>query len=151
MDYIPRAALDKVQSKVHVDSLGASHSSEVPASISVPSLTINDLSFSLTASAPHIAISQGSLLPLPAKTPKRKLRRPSTASSAEEKGPRLPSSLSSKDILSSHMSVQEVETMARDANTTPPDEMSIQEMNRRAHAAVAGLRAEASRLAGAGA
>ena len=151
MDYIPRTALDKVQANVHVDNRGTTQSSEVPPSITVPSLTINDLSFSLTAGAPHIAISQASLLALPAKSPRQKLRRPSTASSAEEKSPQLPCSLSSRDLSTTTMGVQEGGPAPTHVDISPPDQMSLQEMNRRAHEAVAGLRAEASRLAGSGA
>ena len=47
--------------------------------------------------------------------------------------------------------LEDEDSMVSDGDAGSSDELSIQEMNRRAHAAMAGLRAEASRLAGAGA
>ena len=130
--------------------LGRSRSDEVSASASVRSL--KDLSYSLTATAPHITLSSAPRLPLPQKPQRGQPRRPSTASSAEDKFALLPSSSPGE----SPTPVSTISTDSREGERmglgteSPVSETSIQEMNRRAHAAVAGLRAEASKLAGAG-
>lgn len=120
----------------------------------VPALAINDISLSLAAAIPHITIPR---LPLPnnktAKS-KGKIRRPSTASSAEERSVRLPSSSSGSDHLSPMstpgVSYSDGLYQPEPSLSGPTERVSLEEMNRRAHAAVVNLRAEASRLSGAG-
>ncbi|THH29988.1 hypothetical protein EUX98_g4200 [Antrodiella citrinella] len=119
----------------------------------VPALAINDISLSLTSAVPHIAIPR---IPLPAKSTKGKIRRPSTASSVEERSPRLPSSYSSDHIstmptpgLGTWNTNSLVPPDADVSASLPIEKLSLDEMNRKANAAVAGLRAEASRLSGA--
>ncbi|KAI0360051.1 hypothetical protein OH77DRAFT_1394230, partial [Trametes cingulata] len=87
-------------------------------------------------------------------------RRPSTASSAEEKHNLLPPVQQMGDLSpsaysplsdSSGVGGQAWSPVSKHHHVSvsnPLDEASLQEMNRRAHAAVAGLRAEASRLSG---
>ncbi|KAH8100919.1 Fph type histidine kinase [Cristinia sonorae] len=119
-----------------------------------PPLTVNDLSLSLAPNAiPHISIPR---LAFPSRSPpKGKIRRPSTASSAEERSARLPSSSSNSSEHLSPMSTPglgmwntngNLPSEGDAVNPLPMEKLSLEEMNRKAHAAVAGLRAEASRL-----
>ncbi|CAL1716850.1 unnamed protein product [Somion occarium] len=113
---------------------------------SVPSLALNDITLPLASAVPHISIPRLSLGPKPSKP---KLRRPSTASSAEDKSILLPTSFVC-DQLSVGTSSDHYRTPSPEGESTSVNEKpSIEEVNRRAHAAVAGLRAEASRLASA--
>lgn len=141
-------------------STGPSTHSNLPRSdqpvTPTPSFAINDISLSLAASIPHISLPR---LPLPSRTSSQgKPRRPSTASSAEERSARLPSSSSTSSDHHSSASTPAISSWAPSslhADRPPPtgvfmEKMSLEEMNRRAHAAVAGLRAEASRLSAAG-
>lgn len=133
-----------------VSHIGRTRSNDVPPVASVPSL--KDVSFSLTTSAPHITLSPAPRLPLPQKSQRTQPRRPSTASSAEERFAILPASSpgeSPTPVSTTSTGSQEGERMSLGVEF-PMSDTSIQEMNRRAHAAVAGLRAEASKLAGAG-
>lgn len=133
-----------------VSHLGRPRLDDGPIAASVPSL--KDVSLSLTTSAPHITLSPAPRLPLPQKTQRGQPRRPSTASSAEERFAILPASSpgeSPTPVSTTSTGSQEGER-GRPGTESPMSETSIQEMNRRAHAAVAGLRAEASKLAGAG-
>ncbi|KAI0370374.1 hypothetical protein BV20DRAFT_944089, partial [Pilatotrama ljubarskyi] len=125
----------------------------------------DDLSRSLAEANPHTT-----LLPSLPHIPKSRhprhqsrkpTRRPSTASSAEEKHHLLPPVQQMGDLSPSTYSPFSDSSGAggqawssssnhqhNHSAPTPLNEASLQEMNRRANAAVAGLRAEASRLAG---
>ncbi|TCD67142.1 His Kinase A domain containing protein [Steccherinum ochraceum] len=114
----------------------------------VPSLAINDFSLSLATTVPHISLPR---IPLPNKTPsssKNKIRRPSTASSVEERSARLPSS--SNTSSPDHLTPSHTPGLDVGVDSLPMEKLSLEDMNRKAHAAMAGLRAEASRLSGAG-
>ncbi|PIL35743.1 hypothetical protein GSI_02473 [Ganoderma sinense ZZ0214-1] len=121
-----------------------------------PIQSTDDLPYSLAlANPPTILLSTISRLAPPSKTPRLK-RRPSTASSAKDKHDLLPPAPSPGDSSSTvHLSVVDVTGGNKVASSDPGDPRSapyedstLEEMNRKAHAAVAGLRAEASRLAG---
>ncbi|KAI0077875.1 hypothetical protein K474DRAFT_1706914 [Panus rudis PR-1116 ss-1] len=114
----------------------------------LPSLAINDISLSVASNLPHIAVPR---LSVGHRAPRSKLRRPSTASSAEERSILLPAG---GDPISpgSTVSSEDSRMPYLDSRRESPfitQKPSIEEVNRRAHEAVAGLRAEASRLAGA--
>ena len=128
---------------------------ESAPSINAPSLssTLGNVAFALSTTAPHIALSPAPRLPNPSNSFRGKPRRPSTASSAEEKYTRLPSSSSSPvDLSSTAISTPSLGSQDGDNGSSldGSERPSLHEVNRRAIEAVAGLRAEASRLAGAG-
>lgn len=116
--------------------------------LSVPSLALNDISLPLASAVPHIPIPR---LSLNSKPSRPKFRRPSTASSAEEKTVLLPSS-SFGDQISPGSSPKQPSMLTTEADSRPVnnERPSIEELNRRAHATITGLREEASRLSGAG-
>ena len=123
------------------------HPRTEPGSLAVPSLALNDISLPLATAVPSLPLPR---LSLNAKPGRPKYRRPSTASSAEDKSVLLPSS-SIGDQISPGSSPKQLSMLTPESdrlyvNAKP----SIEEINRRAHAAVAGLRAEVSRLSGAG-
>lgn len=129
----------------------------VPELPPVPST--DDLPYSLAVTTPPtILLSTISRLAPPLKTPRFK-RRPSTASSAKDKHDLLPPAPSPGDSSTSvHLSVVDgiVGNKVALSDSNEPrsatyEDSTLDEMNRKAHAAVAGLRAEASRLAGVGA
>ena len=115
-------------------------------------------SLSLT-NHPTVLFANISRLAPPGKPPRFK-RRPSTASSAEDKLDLLPQAPAMGDWSPSAFSSVSSPDSAVTSKAKPPDaqehrsssqDQTLEEMNRKAHAAVAGLRAEASRLAGLGA
>ena len=119
----------------------------------------DDFPYSLAvANPPTILLSTISRLVPPSKSPRLK-RRPSTASSAKDKHDLLPLAPSVGDSSSpAHLSVVDVvggirvaSSDSREHRSAAHEDPTLEEMNRKAHAAVAGLRAEASRLAGVGA
>ncbi|KAL4252318.1 hypothetical protein ABKN59_002599 [Abortiporus biennis] len=137
-------------------------------SVPVPALALHDISLSLSTSpVPHLNIPTLPRLNHPTKQSTRaKPRRPSTASSAEDKHPLLPSApdlfsstqLPSSSSASSDTSVGMIMPQCK-SFAAPSDRQnqmenslrsqrpsSLQEVNKRAHEAIAGLRAEASRL-----
>ncbi|GJE94509.1 Signal transduction histidine kinase [Phanerochaete sordida] len=146
MDFMASRGTDQVPTIDHRPAvLSRSRSDEAPQpSTSAPSL--KDVAF-LAATAPHITLSPAPRLPLPARSHKGPLRRPSTASSAEEKFTLLPSSDLGTPGSTASSDSYDGERM-RLGSESPLSEASIQEVNRRAHAAMAGLRAEASKLSG---
>lgn len=119
--------------------------------------SFHEVSVVLTSSStPYASLRPLPNITLPAR--KRPLRRPSTASSAEERlgGMLLPScpSPSSSDLCGTTVAqapdAEEAIESTREAEPVKPDiydDARILEMNRRAHAAVEGLQEEASRLA----
>ncbi|KAI0711960.1 hypothetical protein C8T65DRAFT_739414 [Cerioporus squamosus] len=120
----------------------------------LPSIQSDHLSYSLTASSPPpIIVPTIPRLATPSKPP-RITRRPSTASSAEDKHSLLPPAPPMGELSpSASSSMQDSPGISktwspRDGRRASYEDHTLQEMNRRAHAAVAGLRAEASRLAG---
>ncbi|KZT07710.1 uncharacterized protein LAESUDRAFT_724704 [Laetiporus sulphureus 93-53] len=139
----------------------------LPAPTPTPAaLSLDDLSRSLNLPHNTAAYTLPTIprLALQAKTTHRPIRRPSTASSAEERPSLLPSSPSPAVSFSStcapcgvHDAAYAPDSDADTRSSMPPlmpsvdgpEDASISEMNRRAHAAVEGLRAEASRLANA--
>ena len=150
MEHPQSRSVDLPQSGGHAAYLSQrSRSDEIPSVAPVPSL--KDVSF-LAGTAPHITLSPAPRLPLPQKPQRGQLRRPSTASSAEEKYTLLPSSSAGDTApsLSSASSGSQEGERIRMNSESPLSETSIQEVNRKAHQAVAGLRAEASKLAGGG-
>ncbi|KAI1797285.1 hypothetical protein LXA43DRAFT_406012 [Ganoderma leucocontextum] len=123
-----------------------------------PIQSTDDLPYSLAVTnSPTILISTISRLAPPLKVPRSK-RRPSTASSAKDKHDLLPPAPSVGESSSSaHLSASDVVGGIKAGSSDPKEHRSatyegptLEEMNRTAHAAVAGLRAEASRLAGIG-
>ena len=125
----------------------------------IPSLSSDQLSYSLAAAnSPTFFVPNISRLAPPPKL-SRSNRRPSTASSAEDKQNILPPAPPMGELTPSAFSTSTDSLVVGKTGSPDPKEGrsasyrdgSIQEMNRRAHAAVAGLRAEASRLAGVGA
>lgn len=124
-----------------------------PTSSSVPTFSLNDLSLSfISTAAPQLALPTIARPPLPARSGSgRAIRRPSTASSAEDKITRLPStSTAGEQSPASTPGAEASDATHGDTNADTYDLSTMQEMNRRANAAVAGLRAEVSRLAGIG-
>ncbi|KAK7690600.1 hypothetical protein QCA50_005699 [Cerrena zonata] len=122
------------------------HARAEPGSLSVPSLALNDISLPLASAVPHLPIPRLSLNSKPSRS---KYRRPSTASSAEEKTVLLPSS-SSGDQISPGTSPKQHIMLPSEPEPSPVNaKPSIEEINRRVHATVAGIRAEASLLSGA--
>ncbi|KAI0749488.1 hypothetical protein C8Q80DRAFT_627605 [Daedaleopsis nitida] len=122
----------------------------------LPSIQSEQLSYSLAAAnTPTIFVPTISRLTPPSRPP-RPNRRPSTASSAEAKQQILPPAPpmgeltpSSYSLLPESAGLSKVSSSeTKDSRSGPFQDHPIQEMNRRAHAAVAGLRAEASRLSG---
>ncbi|KAI0329100.1 hypothetical protein GY45DRAFT_1253663, partial [Cubamyces sp. BRFM 1775] len=128
-----------------------------------PALSQDDLHSSVAAANPHTILlpSLPHLPRHPKHHPRRPSRRPSTASSAEDKHHLLPPAPSMGELSPSAYSVlsdspgpggrpwsPDVRDQLPPPVSAPCDEASIQEMNRKAHAAVAGLRAEVSRLSG---
>lgn len=154
MELTPPGSLDAIQLTNHIGSPARSVSDEANASGSAQPLALHDVSLSLTNTAPYIAVSPTARLSLPVQQTKSTPRRPSTASAAEERCMRLPSSspgdLSTSSPAPSSSIPDEDSEGVVNGEEESPDKVSIQEVNRRAMAAVAGLRAEASRLAGAG-
>ncbi len=131
----------------------------VPDLPPVQSTATDDLPYTLAVSnPPTILLSTISRLAPPLKAPRSK-RRPSTASSAKDKHDLLPPAPSVGDSSSSiHLSAlgvvegnKAVSSDPREHRSAAYEDPTLEEMNRKAHAAVAGLRAEASRLAGVGA
>ncbi|KAI0768141.1 hypothetical protein BD413DRAFT_567029 [Trametes elegans] len=149
---------------MHTDN--RSHSNLLRSDQILPAIHPDDLSRSLAAANPHtIIVPAVPHIPRQLKQPPRRpTRRPSTASSAEDKYNLLPPVPSMGDLSSStYSSFAELphtgqgdkvdwSPQLRDRSNRPSsatfEDASIQEMNRRATAAVAGLRAEASRLSG---
>lgn len=124
-----------------------------------PIQSTDDFPYSLAvANPPTILLSTISRLAPPSKPPRLK-RRPSTASSAKDKHDLLPPAPLVGDSSSAvHLSVADVvggnkvvSSDPREHRSAAHEDSTLEEMNRKAHAAVAGLRAEASRLAGVGA
>ena len=126
----------------------------------LPSIQSDQLSYSLTHPNPSaVVVPTIPRLATPSKAPKFS-RRPSTASSAEDKHTLLPPAPPSGDLAPSSASGAMHDSAGISKTWSPKtldgrrasyEDHTLQEMNRRAHAAVAGLRAEASRLAGVGA
>lgn len=125
----------------------------------LPSIPSEPLSYSLAASDPPslLVASISRLAPL-TKTP-RANRRPSTASSAEDKPSILPPAPPMGDLTPSQYS-SPPDSVASSKSWSPDRKEgravsyhnhTIREMNQKANAAVAGLRAQASRLASIGA
>lgn len=126
----------------------------------LPSILSPDgLSYSLAvADHPTVLVPSISRLASPVKLTRPK-RRPSTASSAKDKHDLLPPASSMGDWSpSAHLSASYPEGSSRtglpdaqENKSAPSHRDTFAEMNRKVHAAVAGLRAEAFRLAGTGA
>ncbi len=116
------------------------------------------LSYSLTASTrPDIIVPTIPRLATPPR-PSRPTRRPSTASSAQDKHTLLPPAPPMGELSHSPSPMQDSagssktrSPQLRDGRRASYEDHTLRDMNRRAHAAVAGLRAEASRLASTGA
>ncbi|OJT04860.1 Sensor histidine kinase AruS [Trametes pubescens] len=132
----------------------------------IPALHPDGLSRSLADANPHAVLLPSPLPSIPRHPPKpsprKPARRPSTASSAEDKciilppvqamGDASPSACSPLSDTSSYGG-RAWSTSSRGHHSSvsaPVDEGALREMNKRATAAVAGLRAEASRLSGLG-
>lgn len=129
-------------------------SSDEPSSSLHSNFALNNLSLSLaSATVSHIGLSSSSRLLIP-KGSNRLTRRPSTASSAEEKSVLLPSSSfvvesSSRGYattISSPASFSSPNVMDQSRADDRGESSSVREFNRRANVALADLRAEASRL-----
>jgi hypothetical protein len=119
------------------------------------SLSFNNVAFSLSAAGPHLTLSPAPRLPNPYSSMKGKPRRPSTASAAEDKWTMLPSSSSSSiDLTNTNTAASTPSLGSQDGESALMSDSierpSLQEVNKNAIEAVAGLRAEASRLAGGG-
>ncbi|EIW57381.1 uncharacterized protein TRAVEDRAFT_48422, partial [Trametes versicolor FP-101664 SS1] len=130
----------------------------------IPALHPDGLSRSLADANPHAVLLPSPLPHIPRHPPKppprKPSRRPSTASSAEDKYNILPPVQGMGDVSpsacsplsdSSSYGGRAWSTSSRGHQSSvsaPIDDAALQEMNKRAHAAVAGLRAEASRLSG---
>ncbi|CCM04965.1 uncharacterized protein FIBRA_07162 [Fibroporia radiculosa] len=140
-----------------MDHLADSHhhdSSQIPVS----NISLNDISLSISAAAaPYPVLPPIPRLSLPARpTGHRPPRRPSTASSIEERSILLPCSVSPSpsDPLSCTAVTPATHSVTSSIDGDPADprkfdfveDAPICEINRRAHAAVEGIRAEASRL-----
>ncbi|TFY51631.1 hypothetical protein EVJ58_g10462 [Rhodofomes roseus] len=133
----------------------AQRNTDILSAASGSNTALNNLSLSLNSSStPYVVLRPIPNIALPVR--KRPPRRPSTASSAEERGMLLPSSgsLSTTDLSITAVTPASDGEEASECAVDPEprkcdftDDARILEMNRRAHAAVEGLREEASRLA----
>ena len=130
----------------------------LPHSAPAPS---DDVHYAFAGPTPAtILLPSISRLAPPTLRPPKVRRRPSTASSAEEKRDLLPPARSMGDLTPSACSpISDAADFyppwvpngkSKDRRSVSHEDRSIQDMNRKAHAAVAGLRAEASRLTGLG-
>lgn len=137
----------------------ANHRESDQPAASVSSLSLNDISLSISAPSASYSLPSIPRISLPTKGTSRPPRRPSTASSAQERVTLIPSSsLSSTSELTSTTVTpacasgesSAVTDASEPQKTYYTDDAPIREMNRRAHAAVEGLRAEASRLSNPG-
>ncbi|KAI0671526.1 hypothetical protein C8Q78DRAFT_942498, partial [Trametes maxima] len=147
---------------MHTDS--RPHTNALRSDQILPALHPDDLSRTLAAANPH-ALLVPSLPHIPRhtnpkQTVRRSTRRPSTASSAEDKHNLLPPVPSMGDLSPSVYASEPSDSPGRGVKVWSPHprdqqpapvlytDGAIEEVNRRASAAVAGLRAEASRLQG---
>ncbi|KAI0649337.1 hypothetical protein C8Q79DRAFT_903069 [Trametes meyenii] len=149
---------------MHTDS--RLHTNALRSDRILPALHADDISRTLAAANPHAllvpALPHIPRHPNPKPTPRRSSRRPSTASSAEDKHNLLPPVSSMGDLSPSAYipevsdtpglgsKVRSLHTRDQDPASALYSDSAIEEVNRRANAAVAGLRAEASRLQGIG-
>ena len=126
-----------------------------------PSAPSDDIHYALSVpTSATILLPAISRLAPPPSRPAKIRRRPSTASPAQDKRDFLPPAPSMGDLTpSAYSSIADVCEVGRssssagrkDRRSASCEDRSIQDMSRQAQAAVAGLRAEASRLAGLGA
>lgn len=130
------------------------HSGSEDLSLPVPSLALNDLSFPIAATVPHLQLTPLPRFPTTTSSTRRKQKRPSTAHSAQEKISLLPSSTIAP-YQSPLLLPQAIPTSESDQMSLQPlrqdklnllERSSMQELSRNAHATVASLRTQASRF-----